>query len=231
MKPSEVRTGRMNRGWSQSEAARRLGVTQPYVAMLEKGRRPLTDKLARKVVALYKLSPAALPVSDRVPEQSDPQRLAQDFASLGYPGYAYLRPHVAKRNPGEVLLLALAQNDLESRLVEALPWLLLRYWNMDFSWLVSEVKKFDLQNRLGFLAAMARRMSERTHDEDRTRALSNVETTLDRSRLAREDYFVRLARNQAERLWLMQNRSEEARHWNLLTDLRPEHLNYDARTA
>jgi transcriptional regulator with XRE-family HTH domain len=229
MKPDELRVQRMNRGWSQSEAARRLGVTQPYVVMLEKGRRPLTKKLARKLMMVFNLSPAVLPVSEtHTPEQPGPQRLAEDFAVLGYPGYAYLRPHVAKKNPGEVLLTALAQNDLESRLVEALPWLPLRYWNMDFSWLVAHAKKFDLQNRLGFVVGLARQMSETSQNEERTRALSEVERTLDRSRLVREDDFLRPTRNNVERQWVMQNRSEEAKHWNLVTDLRPEHLSYSA---
>ncbi len=101
-------------------------------------------------------SPAALPVSESfVPEPTEAQRLAEYMALLGYPGYAYLRPHVAKRNPGEVLLTALSQNNLESRLVEALPWLLLRYWEMDFAWVVEYAKKFDLQNRLGFVVSLA----------------------------------------------------------------------------
>ena len=180
-------------------------------------------------MSVYNLSADVLPMPETVePEQSRPNRLAEDFALLGYPGYAYLRPHVAKKNPSEVLLTALAQNDLESRLVEALPWLPLRYWNMDFSWLVTQAKKLDLQNRLGFVVSLARRMSETSQNEERTHTLSKVEETLDRSRLVREDDFLKSVRNEVERQWLMQNRSEEAKHWNLVTDLRPEHLSYSA---
>jgi hypothetical protein len=162
------------------------------------------------------------------PRQTSAQRFAQDLASLGYPGYAYLQPHAARKNPSEVLLTGLAQNNLESRLVEALPWLLLRYWEMDFTWLVTEAKKLDLQNRLGFVTNLARRVSDVGRNDARTRVLAGLETTLDRSRLVREDDFLRPARNNVEREWLMQNRPEEARHWNLVTDLRPEHLGYDA---
>jgi hypothetical protein len=32
----------------------------------------------------------------------------------------------------------------------------------------------------------------------------------------------------AERRWLRQQRPPQAEHWNLLTDLRPEHLPYAA---
>jgi len=196
--------------------------------MLESGRRPVTPALARKVVAAYGLSPAELPVpaafspADRV----DAQRLMEDLAKLGYPGFAYVRTRVRSKNPAEVLLTALAQESLEGRAAEALPWLLLRYWRMDFRWLVVEAKKLDLQNRLGFVASLARQLSARTAEAERTQGLAQLESLLDRSRLAREDYFFRPPRNDRERQWLAQNRPEAAQNWNLLSDLRPEHLQY-----
>ncbi len=218
----------MKRGWSQKEVALRLGVSQPYVGMLEQGKRPLTGALARKLMSVCRFSAALLPPTATQHERTSAQQLAYDLASLGYPGYAYLRPRAARKNPGDVLLAALAQNDLEPRLVEALPWLLLKYWDMDFTWLVTQAKTLDLQNRLGFVASLARRVSGVGQDAARTRALSELEATLDRSRLVRGDDFMRPARNDVERRWLMQNRPEEARHWNLVTDLRPEHLGYHA---
>jgi transcriptional regulator with XRE-family HTH domain len=232
MKPQELRAARLNRGWTQTETARRLGVTQPYVVMLEKGKRPLTAKLTRRLRSAYRLSAAFLPLP-QMPDvaPADPQRLAHDFAALGYPGYAYLRTRAAQKNPGAVLLTAVSQANLEPRLLEALPWLLLHYWDTDFSWLVEQAKRFDLQNRFGFVASQARRLSEVDPEhEDRTRALSRLESTLERSRLAREDEFPGSAQTDPERRWLEQNRSDEARHWNLLTDLRPDHLGYDAHS-
>jgi len=229
MKPEELRTARVNRGWSQNQAARRLGVSQTYVVMLETGKRPLTPKLARKFMSVYKLSPAVLPVPQTLgSKKPSPQELAEDFASLGYPGYAYLRRRHSKKNPSEVLVTALTQNDLEPRLVEALPWLPLHYWNMDFSWAVEQAKILDVQNRLGFVVSLARQMSEAGRSPERTRVLSDVENRLDRSRLAREDDFMSPPSGQVEREWVMQHRSDEAKHWNLVTDLRPEHLNYNA---
>src|ERR1700675_1132159 len=64
-------------------------------------------------------------------------------------------------NPAEVLLGALAQDDLEPRLVEALPWLVLRYSTLDWSWVVREAKVRDLQNRLGFVVGLARQLAVR----------------------------------------------------------------------
>jgi len=203
-------------------------VSQPYLAMLEKGKRRLTPDLARKAALVYELSPAELPVPEtfRPAKEVGAERLVEYLSRLDYPGFAYVRPHLKKKNPGEVLLTALAQESLEARVAEALPWLALRYWQMDFSWLVELAKKFDLQNRLGFVVSLARRLSEASAETERTNALSHWEATLDHSRLAHEDFFFRPPRNNAEREWLMENRPEEARHWNLLSDLRPEHLQY-----
>jgi hypothetical protein len=152
----------------------------------------------------------------------------EDLAKLDYPGFAYVRTHVRSKNPGEVLLTALAQENLEGRVAEALPWLLLRYWHMDLTWLVVEAKKFDLQNRLGFVVNLARQLSERGVEAERTPVLASLESLLEHSRLAREDYFYRVPRNDRERQWLFENRPDAARHWNLLSDLRPEHLQYVA---
>jgi transcriptional regulator with XRE-family HTH domain len=228
MKPQELRAARLEKGWGQTAVAARLGVTQPYVNMLEKGKRRLTPKLARKLALVYGFSPAELPVSETFrPPKADAQWLGESLAKLGYPGFAYLRSHVAKKNPGEVLLTALAQKSLEARLAEALPWLPLQYWQMDSSWLVEQARKLNLQNRLGFVVSLARQVAERNpQDDHRTHALRELEQRLDESRLANEDAFYRPPRTDGEREWLLQNRTQEAQHWNLLTDLRPEHLQY-----
>jgi hypothetical protein len=99
---------------------------------------------------------------------------------------------------------------------------------MDLTWLVGEAKKFDLQNRLGFVVNLARQLSERGVEAERTQALARLESLLEHSRLAREDYFYRAPRDDRERQWLFENRPDAARHWNLLSDLRPEHLPYFA---
>ena len=62
MRTRDLKAERRRRGWGQVEAAERLGVSQPYLAMLESGKRRLTPALARKVVAAYGLPPTELPV-------------------------------------------------------------------------------------------------------------------------------------------------------------------------
>jgi transcriptional regulator with XRE-family HTH domain len=228
MRTRDLKAARRRHGWGQVEAAERLGVSQPYLAMLENGKRHLTPALARKVVAAYGLPPTELPVPSAFTEKADGQRLVEDLAKLDYPGFAYVRTRVRSKNPAEVLLTALAQENLEGRAAEALPWLVLRYWHMDLTWLMVEAKKFDLQNRLGFVVNLARQLSERGVEAERTKALASLESLLEHSRLAREDYFYRAPRNDRERQWLFENRSDAAQHWNLLSDLRPEHLQYVA---
>ncbi|HEY0702511.1 MAG TPA: helix-turn-helix transcriptional regulator [Candidatus Acidoferrales bacterium] len=219
----DLRAERISRGWSQSILAQKLGVSQPYVVMLEKGKRTLTPELARKLVRACRYSPAFL-APDVDPRPMNAQRLAESLKALGYPGYAYLRSHTAKRNPAAVLLAALRHHKLEARLVEALPWLILQYWNMDFTWLLDQAKQANLQNRLGFVVSLARRLAERTDNPLRNQKLAELESALTESKLAKEDFFLAPARTASERRWMLQNRSAEAEHWNLVTDLKPEHL-------
>lgn len=206
--------------------ARRLGVTQAYVSMLERGRRPLTPALRDRVASVYGLGAAALAVTDdRSPMRSD--EVAKSLAALGYAPLAYLRSR-RRLNPAEVLLRALSHPDLESRVAEGLPWVLVRYPELDWGWLVREAKLADVQNRLGFVVTLARQLAERGRDAALAALLTQPEAELERSRLAREDTFCRASMTQAERRWLRTARSPEAAHWNLLTGLRTEHLRYAA---
>ncbi len=217
---------RKRRAWTQQELARRLGVSQPYVALLEAGKRRLPRKLQRKAVRLLGLGLAALPLPE-LPNlrQSDSRELAQQLTALGYPGFAYMRSSW-RRNPAEVVLTALAQENLESRLAEALPWVLFHHPQADHNWLVAQARLHNLQNRLGFVVSLARRVAERTGRVQEQRQLSELEVRLQGSRLAKEDTLCQSFLSAAEREWLRQNRPTEAQYWNLLTDWKLEHLRY-----
>jgi transcriptional regulator with XRE-family HTH domain len=232
MLSSTLRTARSRRKWTEAQAAERLGMSQSYLAMLEKGQRKVTPRLARKFKSAYGLRPTVLATSDefmpRVPVTNE--EFANEFSALGYPGFAYLRARVKERNPAETLVEALSQTSLEPRVVEALPWLLFTYWDMNLGWLVREAKLNNLQNRLGFVGGLAEEVSRRSDskDEERNRSLSELRNVLEKSRLVREDTFLKPINTKVEREWLRENRSDEARHWNLLTNWRPEHLQYDS---
>jgi len=225
MTHEQLKAGRLESALTQVEAAVRLGVSQPYLSQLEKGERPITAQLARLAAALYRLPATALPIPEsvarRIPANSD--TLSRQLAGLGYPGFAHLRH--AKANPAAVLLEALVQEDLEVRLVEALPWVVLTYPDLDWSWLIREVKLRDAQNRLGFVVAMARDLAAtRPPLRPALERLSSVAIELERARLAREDTLCRESMPPAERDWLATTRSALARHWNLLTGLTPDQL-------
>jgi transcriptional regulator with XRE-family HTH domain len=225
-----LRQARLAKKWRQLEAAARLGVSQSYLAMLERGQRRLTPELARRVARVYAVTPTAVPRSQRaLPARLDAQALMRAVAALGYPGFGHLWSRRSPpRNPGEVLRAALAQDNLEPRLVEALPWLVLRYPDLDWSWVVREAKLRDLQNRLGFVVALGRQVARRVGDERTAARLADLEAQLYRSRLAREEPFCQAELRDPERRWLATNRSEDARRWNLLTDWTADAVRYAA---
>jgi transcriptional regulator with XRE-family HTH domain len=221
MSGTDVRAARERRGWQQDELAERLGVSQGYVSLLESGRRPVSKHLAAKLVSLLSLSPSALPVS--TPKPLPNQQVARALARLGYPGFAYLR-NGAKVNPMEVLLGALLADDVDARVVEGLPWLLLRYPDVNWDRLVTYAKQHDAQNRLGFLVALASRLAAAKGDVAAVELLDRREQALQRSLLQQDDTFSRASLTQAERRWLAANRSPEAKRWNLLTALNVDRL-------
>jgi transcriptional regulator with XRE-family HTH domain len=226
MKRGEFKSARLAKGWTQTQAATHMGMTQAYLNYLENGKRRLTPDLVRRATSVYGLPPQALPVADPfTPMQTDDQQMTEFLARLGYPGFAYLRPRSQKRHPFEVLLTGLAQKSLDGRVAEALPWVALSYGQPD-SWLVGNARRFNLQNRLGFVVSLARRVAEMRSDRPRLAELTQLERLLDESRLVKEDAFYRPPRTDSEREWLRKNRTEDAVHWNMLTDMRPEHLQY-----
>lgn len=220
-----LRKVRKERGWTQADLAARLGLSQTYVALLERGHRPVPAKLARKAVRALRLNPVLLPVSEER-SASTAVDVARDLSQLGYPGFAYLRGGWLK-NPGEVLLTALGQSTLDSRVAEALPWLLLQYWKVDADWLLTQARLRNLTNRLGFVVDLAKGVLERRSDTNSARyqALTRLSEALRSSRLAVEDTFGREL-TETESNWLRKNRPREAQFWNLLTNWQPELLPY-----
>jgi transcriptional regulator with XRE-family HTH domain len=229
MNGEELREARLRASWTQQQAAGRLGVTQAYLSMVEHGRRVLPAILARKAVEMLHASPTALPLrEDWANPASDNDKLRSELAGLGYPGFAHVRGR-ARHNPAEVLLNALNKSELDTRVVEGLPWLAFAYADLDWDWAVQNAKLHDLQNRLGFVTTLAGQLgasqaSRQSSDEARSRRLKEYAAVLDRSRLAKEDTLCHDSLTEAERKWLRVNRPPEAAHWNLLTDMKAESL-------
>ena len=230
MTAEQMRQGRKRKGWNQEQAALRLKVSQPYLSLLERGVRRVVPALARKATSIYGLTATTLPFETSLDSirPADENDLAAALASIGYPGLSYLKSRRKKKNPAEILLSALSAPDLDSRLVEALPWVVWKFPEMDWRWLMAAAKLHDLQNRLGFVTSVAWRLAEQSGDTDKAAQLRHRESELEMSRLAREDTLCHDSLTEAERRWLRKNRSAEARRWRLLTDLGSEHLTHAA---
>jgi transcriptional regulator with XRE-family HTH domain len=215
---------RRQNGWTQQETAKRLGVSQPYLSLLEKGHRPLTKRVLSKLKRHLDVPATELPVEAPSPNVGA-QQVAEALGALGYPGFAYLK-RGARWHPAQLLLAALQQPNLEARLAEALPWVVLHYPNLNWDRLFERAKVKDVQNRLGFVLTLTRQLAERNGDHATAHKLSGLEQQLDRARLVKEDTLGRESMTVAERRWLHDQRSPEAQHWNLLSDLVVEHLPY-----
>ena len=128
-----LKAARRQKGWTQRETAEKLGVSQPYLSLLEQGDRPLTKRLLSKLQRHLDVPATELHVEAPRPHVSA-QQVAEALGALGYPGFAYLR-RGARWHPAQVLLTALQQPNLEARLAEALPWVVLHHQNLNWTWL------------------------------------------------------------------------------------------------
>ena len=153
---------------TQIEAAALLGVSQPYLSLLEKGARPLTAELRSRLKAAH---PA--PKHDSSDDRFRPQ-----LSALGYPGFAHLPAARSKCRADALLYAVLSKPDADARVVEALPWLVRSYaTELNLPWLVRQAKLQNLQNRLGFLL--------RTSGVESPEFMAAVKE-LDRARLMKE---------------------------------------------
>ena len=225
MTSEQLKLGRKNAGLPQAQAAKRLGLSQPYLSQLERGRRPVTAEVARAAVRLFGLPPTALPTPRERPRKVlDANHFARLLAALGHPGYSHVR-RAEPLNPAAVVLDALSQDNLDARVAAALPWVLLRYPHLSWEWLWTHAKLRNLQNRLGFLVALAGALARRQPGwAGAVPSLEAAERELERARLAAETTLCREAMPAAERRWLRENRSKPAEHWNVLTSLTAGHV-------
>jgi transcriptional regulator with XRE-family HTH domain len=219
-----LRQARTDVGMSQVEAAAQLGVSQTLLSLMEKGERSVTPAVAQRAVTHLHATPELLPVSTKTRHSDD--QLAADLGALGYPGYGYLRSQ--PRNPAEVFFDALDRPDLDARLVEALPWLPLRYSNMDWNWLTTQAKVHNRQNRLGFVVALSAKVAKKHAKRDIVKRLSQVVKTLEEGRLAKTDTLCQESWPPSQRKFAHNQRSVLAAHWKLDTRLTEENLAYFA---
>ena len=223
----ELKSARKASSWTQAQAAARLGITQAYLSMVERGERAVSSELASRAVEVFEVSATALPLAEYQTRSRDAGFFQTMLGSLGYPGFAYLRSSV-RLNPVELLMEALDSDDLDSRVTEALAWLPLAYPHLNWDWLTANAKLRDRQNRLGFVVELARQAAEKGGSSQVGEELAARVAKLEPSRLAKEDTLCKESMTRAERAWLRKHRPESAEHWNLLTDLTVEQLDHVA---
>jgi transcriptional regulator with XRE-family HTH domain len=230
MTAAQWKTGREEADMTQVAAAHLLAVSQPYLSQLEAGARVGSSDLTRRAMKVYKVRLTALPLPDSMDVPSaTPNDLQENLASLGYPGFQHYRAEKMS-NPAEVVLSAVLHKNLDTRLVEALPWVLGEYTDIDWRWLRDRAKLNNAQNRLGYLVHLAEQTS-RVLPEHRSAVpvLSQWESELEDARLAQEGTLCRDSMPEPERKWLRDNRPPAAAHWSLLTSMTAEQLPYVER--
>ena len=215
----QLKVARAKAGLTQKTAARRLGVSQPYLSLLEHGKRAVTSRVAKAAARVYSLPATLLPVPGE-PRQTraSADKLVRDLSALGYPGYAHVRSR-SLANPASVVLEAVSQDDVDARVGLALPWILARFPELDWNWLVNNAKLRNVQNRLGFVVSLAREVAERRLDRTAVEQLTMAERELEDARLVAEKTLGHESMPESERTWLRANRSALARHWNVLSTL------------
>jgi transcriptional regulator with XRE-family HTH domain len=222
---AELKESRLASAWTQFQAAQNLGVTQAYLSMVERGTRPVSEKLAARVVEVLDVPATSLPLESTQTVVRSELFFKEALGTLNYPGFAYLRGS-ARVNPAALLMYAIDTEDLDARVTESLPWIPLTYPSLNWAWLIMNAKALDRQNRLAYLVELARQIAGRKREAGLVTLLAKQIEILERSRLAMEDTLCEASLTQAERTWLRSHRSAAAEHWNLLTDLKVEHLDH-----
>jgi hypothetical protein len=168
-------------------------------------------------------------VSATKKEQARSRALCDALGSLGYPRFRNVLEDAEEEiqhDPAVVLLAALSCDHVDERVVEALPWVVISFDNLDWEWIIREARRRHAQNRLGYIVCLALRVAAGAAGSiEQLARLSSLEERLFEYRLDKEDTLCRKVPD-AERKWLRDSRPTEARQWNLLTDLRAKDLSY-----
>ena len=89
-----------------------------------------------------------------------PNHLAAQLARLSYPGFTHRKKAGEPLNPAALVATALAHSDLDPRLMEALPWILATFHDLDGVWLSAQCRLLNPQNRLGYLVSLAMKLAK-----------------------------------------------------------------------
>jgi transcriptional regulator with XRE-family HTH domain len=203
----KLRRWREQNDLTQVDAARLLGVSQPYLSLLEKGARPVRRELHERL-NLVRSNWG----QHSLQRDTTDDRLRAQLSALGYPAFAHINPVRPAPEPTVVLLSALSQPTVDARITEALPWLAREYADTSsWSWLVQQAKLRNLQNRLGFLIQLA------NAPNGGEPAMNDAIDELEKARLLAEATFCWDSMPASTRIWMRERRSPGAEHWNVVS--------------
>jgi hypothetical protein len=148
----------------------------------------------------------------------EPERFKEELGYLGYPGFAYLALVHREVNATNFVRDALSTEDLDQRVVEALPWVLA---NKELNWrrLIEELRSCNVHNRLGFLLEVTVKAAKKLRLNETVDELLPLLTMLRVTAAREEDTLCHGSLTLVERKSLRQRRSQTARSWNILSDL------------
>src|SRR5580704_4306679 len=139
MTAGDLKNARLSLELTQLDAAEKLGLTQAYLSMLERGTRRVSAEVAARAVQVFEIPAIALPLDVNEDSVRDAQSFKRALGALGYPGFAYLKAQ-RRLDPARLLLEAIDAEDLDSRVSEALPWIPYTYPNLNWDWLILNAK-------------------------------------------------------------------------------------------
>lgn len=148
---------------------------------------------------------------------------AAELGALGYPKFSYIEK---KGAPDAATFLSdtLSESDLDPRVAEGLPWVVLTNPKMDWEWLRNRVSQHRRQNGLGFVVELAVELANRQGDADTASILGHQLEIMELMLVAEESTFCHDSMTASEREWLRHHRSLTAAHWNILSDMKSEDL-------
>lgn len=161
--------------------------------------------------------------------------LEKALAVLGYPGFAHLARFTEinserSLDPAVLLHWAIAQDVLDVRLIEGLPWLIAVYAvKIDWNKLINNAQKHGVQNRLGYLVYLALKLAESKQSLSNPKIhllLKKSLLRLQEIRQSKEQTLMEEWSGPALRAWMRVNRPQEALEWHILTTLTTSDLQH-----
>jgi len=150
-------------------------------------------------------------------------QLTQWVTRLGYPGFVTTPAFVPdpERLATKTLQRAFKVRTLHPRLVEALTWVAMEFWALDWESVTRTALAAGTQNRLGYLLDLAREEAAHQNRAVASARLAAVQRGLEASRSDQEDEFFEAFGSELERQFVLARRPPAAAFWRMCTDYTP----------